>query len=305
MQQTHEPGAPAVTNEQISEALHAVADLLQAQSANRFRVAAYRLGANVVEQLDEPASKILDREGTAGLMRLDGVGRSLANSISQLVRTGHLPLLDRMRGDHRVERMFATVPDIGPELAHRIHEQLHIENLFELKAAAADGRLAAVPGIGPKRIQAVQESLAGRLQGLDGAAAASPAAATVHAPVDELLDIDREYREKADADALPKIAPRRFNPTGAAWLPILHTQRGDRHYTALYSNTARAHMLGTTHDWVVIYRDDDADHGRWTVITARYGALRDYRIVTGRERECADHYASGVAATTPPSVKEA
>ena len=70
---------------------------------------------------------------------------------------------------------------------------------------------------------------------------------------------------------LPRIAPRRFNPTGDAWLPVLHTQRDGRHYTALYSNTARAHELGTTHDWVVIYRDDDQHSGSWTAITASFG----------------------------------
>lgn len=52
----------------------------------------------------------------------------------------------------------------------------------------------------------------------------------------------------------PRAAPRRFNPKGKAWLPILHTQRGPWHFTALYSNTARAHDLKKTGDWVVLYR---------------------------------------------------
>jgi hypothetical protein len=56
----------------------------------------------------------------------------------------------------------------------------------------------------------------------------------------ELLDVDREYREKAAAGTLRLIAPRRFNPTGEAWLPVLHTRRGQRRYTALFSNTARS-----------------------------------------------------------------
>ena len=46
------------------------------------------------------------------------------------------------------------------------------------------------------------------------------------------------YREKAAAGRLVKIAPRRFNPSRVAWLPILHTERGPRHYSALFSNTA-------------------------------------------------------------------
>ena len=109
----------------------------------------------------------------------------------------------------------------------------------------------------------------------------------------ELLAIDAEYRDKAKAGRLPRIAPRRFNPTRAAWLPILHTERGERHYTALYSNTVRAHELGTTHDWVVIYRDDGNGDGQWTIVTARYGPLKTKRIVRGRESECQEYYITG------------
>ncbi len=71
---------------------------------------------------------------------------------------------------------------------------------------------------------------------------------------------------------------------------MLHTQRGARHYTALYSNTARAHELGKTHDWVVLYYDGERGERQCTVITAQRGPLKDRRIVRGREAECADHY---------------
>jgi putative hydrolase len=77
-----------------------------------------------------------------------------------------------------------------------------------------------------------------------------------------------------------------------AWLPILHTERDGRHYTALYSNTARAHELNTTKDWVVIFRDDAHSHGRWTIITSQFGKLKGCRIVRGREIECEAFYSS-------------
>jgi putative hydrolase len=64
----------------------------------------------------------------------------------------------------------------------------------------------------------------------------------------------------------------------------------------MFSNTVRAHELGTTHDWVVIYRDDDGNHGQWTVITSHFGKLRGKRIVRGREAECASHYAGEATA---------
>ena len=109
-------------------------------------------------------------------------------------------------------------------------------------------------------------------------------------PIAEILDIDAEYKKRAADDRLPKIAPMKFNPGAVAWLPILHTERDDRHYTALFSNTARAHELNTTKDWVVIYRDDDQQHARWTVVTSQFGKLRGCRIVRGREDECREFY---------------
>ena len=109
-------------------------------------------------------------------------------------------------------------------------------------------------------------------------------------PVSELLDVDREYREKVFAGQLQLIAPRRFNPAGEAWLPILHTGRGTRHYTALYSNTARAHGAGKTRDWVVLYHDDGSGERLHTVVTAARGSMRGRRVVAGREPECVAFY---------------
>lgn len=115
-------------------------------------------------------------------------------------------------------------------------------------------------------------------------------------PVAELLQVDAEYRSEAAAGRLPRIAPLRFNPQRQAWLPVLHARRGPWHYTALFSNTARAHALGRVHDWVVVYAEDPA-HGErpFTVVTAQRGALAGRRVVRGRETECRAWYAQGDA----------
>lgn len=84
------------------------------------------------------------------------------------------------------------------------------------------------------------------------------------------------------------IAPRRFNPTHRAWLPILHGHRDGWHFTAMFSNTELAHRLGRTDDWVVLYfHDDHGPEGQATVVTERRGRYRGLRVVRGRERECA------------------
>ncbi|MCK4867230.1 MAG: DNA-binding protein, partial [Alphaproteobacteria bacterium] len=93
----------------------------------------------------------------------------------------------------------------------------------------------------------------------------------------------------AAAGNLHKIAPRRFNPTGEAWLPILHTQRDDWHFTALFSNTARAHELAKTNDWVVLYfHTDHEPEAQRTVVTETHGPMAGRRVVRGREGECAE-----------------
>ena len=70
----------------------------------------------------------------------------------------------------------------------------------------------------------------------------------------------------------------------------MHSSRDGRHYTALFSNTARAHEQGKTRDWVVLFCDNgDAEH-RFTVITSEFGPLEGERIVAGREAECEKYY---------------
>ena len=157
-------------------------------------------------------------------------------------------MLEHLRGEIDPVVLLQSVPGIGKIQAERLHHDLGIDTLEELEAAAHDGRLASVAGLGSKKIAGIVDSLASRL----GRLRQPQGDPAWQVPVEELLDIDREYREAAQAGTLPTIAPRRFNPEKEAWLPILHTQRDDRHYTAMFSNTARAHRLGTTHDWVIL-----------------------------------------------------
>lgn len=284
-----DPVSLPLSNTEIADRLDEVGQLLEAQDADFFRVRAYHNAAQTLRGLDRPVHAILASEGLNGLMALAGIGTSLARAIEQLSETGRLGLLDRLRGESTPEQIFASVPGIGREMANRIHDQLDIESLPELEQAAYDGRLATVPGMGRKRIRAVRESLAGRFRRRPRVPESAPRVSAESPPVGELLDVDAEYRRKAESGKLTRIAPRRFNPTKQAWLPILHTKRDSRRYTALYSNTARAHELGTIRDWVVIYRDDDGGYGQWTVVTARYGPLAGRRIVRGREAECGNY----------------
>lgn len=292
-------------NESIARRLEEVARLLEEQGANPFRVQAYRRGAETLRRLRHPVSEILEREGIEGLRRLPGIGDSLSRAIRDVVRHGRLPMLERLRGESDPVELLATVPGIGPVTAERLHHDLDIDTLEDLETAALDGRLRDVAGLGEKRIAGIIDSLASRLTRVRRAAAAAggPARGGAGGPpeaphpldepsVAEILDVDREYREGAEAGTLRRIAPRRLNPSGEAWLPVLHAERGDRHYTALFSNTARAHRLEKTRDWVVLFYDGEGRGAerQCTVITSEFGPLRGRRIVRGREEECLAHY---------------
>jgi putative hydrolase len=113
--------------------------------------------------------------------------------------------------------------------------------------------------------------------------------------VELVLAIDADYRKKAEAGELQKIAPRRFNPDEKAWLPLMHTTRDGWKFTALFSNTAQAHKLNKTDDWVVIYYEPEQVNANVreqqnTVVTETRGALEGQRVVRGRESETRDYY---------------
>ncbi|HXQ12747.1 MAG TPA: helix-hairpin-helix domain-containing protein [Caulobacteraceae bacterium] len=270
-------------NATLAAKLRDYAALLDDQSDGPFRARAYRKAAAVIERLPRPVSAVLAAEGREGLDALPGIGPRIAAALAELVATGRWSQLDRVRGEAQPEALFRTIPGIGPELARRLAEDLHLSSLEALEVAAHDGTLASAAGWGPRRLRMLQAALAERL-GRPRLRWARAMAA--RPPAVMLLDVDREYRRRAAARELRRIAPKRFNPAGKAWLPILHTERGAWRFTALYSNTPLAHQLGRTGDWVVIYYETDAQpEGQCTVVTETLGPLKGERVVRGREQE--------------------
>jgi putative hydrolase len=276
-------GADLEVNARIALRLEDVARVLRSQGADRFRVRAYQRAADELRRLNRPIDEIWRQQGLEGLRALPTVGDTIAHAIRDLLTHGRLAMLDRLRGESDPVEVLASVPAIGRVFARRLHEEMGIDTLEELEAAAYDGRLQHVAGFGEKRLAAVRDSLAQRLGRVRPAATNGS-----KVPIAELLDVDREYREKAAAGALPTIAPRRMNPTHEAWLPVLHTRRGRRQYTVLFSNTPRAHQAGKTRDWVVLYHDSGAGERQHTVLTASRGTNAGKRIVAGREAECVE-----------------
>jgi hypothetical protein len=272
-------------NAALAGSLREFAELLEQQEADGFRVSAYRHAADLVERLPMPIGQLYASGGRKALEALPAIGPAIAAALTELIITGHWSQLERLRGTLEPEKLLQTIPGIGPELAGRLCERLHIESLGALEIAAYDGRLDAIRGFGPRRLQMVRSSLSDRLgrPRLRQLRQSQPSP-----PLSLLLEVDEAYRQKASAGRLRTIAPKRFNPTGRAWLPVLHARRGPWHLTALFSNTRRAHELGRIGDWVVIYyHTDDSLEGQCTVVTERHGPLKGKRVVRGREEECA------------------
>jgi putative hydrolase len=291
-----EPDVSTELNRQIAEKLDEMAELLEQQHANPFRVGAYRRAASTAAGMEADLGELAESEGMPGLIELPTIGKGIAAAIWEIVHTGRWSQLERLRGSLSPESLLQTVPGIGPALARRIHEELHVDTLEQLELVAWDGRLGGLEGIGGRKLLAIRAAVAAMLgrgrRTADQVRQRTP-------PVALMLAVDQRYREMADAGKLPTIAPKRFNPDGGSWLPILHMDEGGWHFTALFSNTARAHELDRVHDWVVIYfYDEHHEEGQSTVVTETRGRLAGLRVVRGRETDCGVYYAAREQAGT-------
>lgn len=283
----------AEENRQIASCLREAAQRLADQGANPYRAGAYRAGADTLDGLDRSVRALFDTGGIDALDALPQIGLGVAQAIAELLLTGRWRQLERLRGDTAFASAFEAVPGIGRELAMRIHDTLHIDTLEDLEAAARTGRLETVPGVGPRRAAGIRAALDEVLSRRrrwhahtrnDGLGA--------EPPVELLLHIDRLYRARAAAGTLPTLAPKRLNPEGKAWLPVLHITRGGWHFTALFSNTGRVYEDSPMTDWVALFFYDDVlRESERMVVTEAHGELAGKRIVRGREMECRVYYA--------------
>lgn len=267
--------------------------------------------ASLIEELAETGRvRLLDRlEGAASpesvFARVPGIGDVLAGRIRRELGIETLEELELAAHDGRL----AEVEGFGERKVQGVRDAL--AGMLGRSRRGRRGRRLRPPAIGgdgwdagdPRRRLRVGGRAAGsgrpgpRGPGVeriavkrDPASRPGDGGRAGKASVADILSVDAEYRRRAEAGELRKIAPRRFNPDGTAWLPILRTGRDGRSFTALYSNTARAHRLGKTRDWVVVYWDSGGDGDQATVVTEYRGVLEGLRVVRGWEEECLEHY---------------
>lgn len=135
-------------NIQIAKTFEEVADLLEIQGANPFRVRAYRNAARTIGTLGTPIQTMLQKDRQA-IEELPGIGADLAGKIARICRTGELPLLAQLtRKTPESLVAMLRIPGVGPKRAKLIYRKLGVKTLPQLEKAARAGRLSALPGLG-------------------------------------------------------------------------------------------------------------------------------------------------------------
>lgn len=148
-----------MTNHTIAAALDRIAELLDLEAEDAEVTAAYRRAAKLIRLALRPVRLMVEDDGLEALHAL-GLGWVLAGLVTDWLRTGQLPLLERLERKHAPEHRLQCVPGIGPRLAHEVHTTLGVESPDELATAAQAGRLSNVCGFGPRRVALVKAMLA-------------------------------------------------------------------------------------------------------------------------------------------------
>lgn len=136
-------------NADIAAAFEEIADLLEIQDANPFRIRAYRNAARILGELPQEVSQLLEKG--ADLTQLPGIGDDLAGKIREITVSGHCNLLDRLHAElPQAITELLKIPGLGPKRVKALYHELDVQTIEQLHRAARDGRIRAVPGFGEK-----------------------------------------------------------------------------------------------------------------------------------------------------------
>lgn len=147
-----------VQNAEIAAMFDQAAELLEIGGENQFRVRAYRRAAREIESLPKAVAGLLKSGGD--LSELPGIGKDLAGKIADIVKTGHFDLLDTLKRKLPGELgEMAALPGLGPKRIKLLYDKLKVRNLEDLRQAVKTGRLREIRGFGP----VIEQKLLGAL----------------------------------------------------------------------------------------------------------------------------------------------
>lgn len=140
-----------VENAEVARLFREVADLLELQGENPFRIRAYQGAARTIEELPQPIEELAHRGGRKSLAELPGIGEDLAEKIEEIVDTGALRALRQL--ERKVPKGLATlmhVRGLGPKRARALYDALGVHTLAQLDRACRAGRVRRLRSFGAK-----------------------------------------------------------------------------------------------------------------------------------------------------------
>ena len=142
-------------NAKISQTITMLADLLEFQGANAFKIRAYRNGARVIKDYPDSINSIIE-EDPASLLSIDGIGKGVAEKCVVLVETGELPQINEILEEiPRSVLDLLRIPGMGPKKAAMLYRELGIAALDQLKEACEAGVVADLKGFGAKTVESI------------------------------------------------------------------------------------------------------------------------------------------------------
>ena len=146
-------------NSEIAGLFDELADLLELQGANAFRLRAYRNASRTIGSLPESIAE-LAQDGPKALQTIPGIGKDLAEKLVTIVETSELPQLEELREQIPTGVvMMLRIPGIGPKKVAAIFNELGVTTLDQLREAAEQGQIAKLKGFGAKTATTILEGL--------------------------------------------------------------------------------------------------------------------------------------------------
>ena len=136
-------------NADIAVIFEEIADLLEIQGANPFRIRAYQNAARMLSELSREVSQMLEKK--EDLTDLPGIGDDLAGKIKEIIDSGHCSLLDRLQSEllPAITELL-KIPGLGSKRVKSLYHDLDVQTIEQLYRAARDGRIRTLPGFGEK-----------------------------------------------------------------------------------------------------------------------------------------------------------
>jgi len=256
-----------VHNADVAAIFEEIADLLDLDGANQFRIRAYRNAARTLGQLSQPVADLIE-EGE-DLSELPDIGEDLAGKIQEIVETGTLPLLEELEekiDPAMVELM--DVPGLGPKRVGALHEALGITSRADLRRAAEEGRIREVDGFGEK----TEENI---LDGLDQIGEERRwLLATIEPVVASLVEYLGDHDAVETVDVAGSYRRRRETVGDLDILALSHDGPTVMNHFTAYEDVETVQSKGDTRSTVILASDVQVDLR--VVPPASYGAALLY-----------------------------